>query len=40
QTRNGYPLCPAILYSHSMGGSLALSYTLNRYHNALDTCAY
>jgi alpha-beta hydrolase superfamily lysophospholipase len=35
-----YPSCPAILYGHSMGGNLALSYTLNRYPNASDKCPY
>jgi alpha-beta hydrolase superfamily lysophospholipase len=40
ETRHRYPFCPAILYGHSMGGNLALSYTLNRYPNALDNCPY
>lgn len=35
-----YPSCPAILYGHSMGGNLALSYTLNRYPKASDKCPY
>ena len=34
EARSRYPKCPAILYGHSMGGNLALSYTLNRYPNA------
>jgi alpha-beta hydrolase superfamily lysophospholipase len=40
ETRCRYPSCPAILYGHSMGGNLALSYTLNRYPNASDNCPY
>lgn len=39
-TRYRYPFCPAILYGHSMGGNLALSYTLNRYPNITDNCPY
>lgn len=35
-----YPSCPAILFGHSMGGNLALSYTLNRYPNAKYNCPY
>ena len=35
-----YPSCPAILYGHSMGGTLALSYHLNRYSNPQSTCPY
>ncbi|CAF1520529.1 unnamed protein product [Adineta steineri] len=35
-----YPTCPAILYGHSMGGNLALSYTLHRYPDASDDCPY
>jgi acylglycerol lipase len=40
ETRYRYPRCPAILYGHSMGGNLALSYTLNRYPNPSDKCPY
>jgi alpha-beta hydrolase superfamily lysophospholipase len=40
EARHRYPSCPAILYGHSMGGNLALSYTLNRYPNASDQCPY
>jgi alpha-beta hydrolase superfamily lysophospholipase len=40
EARCRYPSCPAILYGHSMGGNLALSYTLNRYPNASDECPY
>jgi alpha-beta hydrolase superfamily lysophospholipase len=40
ETRYRYPSCPAILYGHSMGGNLALSYTLNRYPHASDNCPY
>ncbi|CAF0893433.1 unnamed protein product [Rotaria sordida] len=40
ETRYRYPSCPAILYGHSMGGCLALSYTLNRYPNVSDKCPY
>ena len=40
ETRHRYPYCPAILYGHSMGGNLALSYTLNRYPKASDECPY
>jgi acylglycerol lipase len=40
ETKYRYPSCPAILYGHSMGGNLALSYTLNRFPNASDTCPY
>ncbi|CAF2578070.1 unnamed protein product [Rotaria sp. Silwood2] len=40
QSQHRYPSCPAILYGHSMGGTLALSYTLNRYSNASDKCPY
>jgi alpha-beta hydrolase superfamily lysophospholipase len=35
-----YPFCPAILYGHSMGGSLVLSYTLNRFPDGKDICPY
>ncbi|CAF1010453.1 unnamed protein product [Rotaria sp. Silwood1] len=35
-----YRNCPAILYGHSMGGSIVLSYTLNRYSNPSDKCPY
>jgi alpha-beta hydrolase superfamily lysophospholipase len=40
EARYRYPSCPAILYGHSMGGNLALSYTLNRYPKASDKCPY
>lgn len=40
ETRSRYPTCPAILYGHSMGGNLALSYTLNRYPNDTDKHPY
>jgi alpha-beta hydrolase superfamily lysophospholipase len=40
ETRYRYPTCPAILYGHSMGGNLALSYTLDRYPNISDNCPY
>lgn len=40
ETRSRYPTCPAILYGHSMGGNLALSYTLNRYPNASNDQTY
>ncbi|CAF1399266.1 unnamed protein product [Rotaria sordida] len=35
-----YPFCPAVLYGHSMGGTLVLSYTLHRYPNKDDECPY
>ncbi|CAF2432417.1 unnamed protein product [Rotaria sp. Silwood2] len=35
-----YPYCPAVLYGHSMGGNLVLSYTLDRYPNKKDQCPY
>jgi alpha-beta hydrolase superfamily lysophospholipase len=40
ETLYRYPLCPIILYGHSMGGNLALSYTLKRYSNTSDNCPY
>jgi acylglycerol lipase len=40
QAKRMYPSCPAILYGHSMGGSLVLSYTLNRFPNKTDKCPY
>ncbi|CAF3327559.1 unnamed protein product [Rotaria socialis] len=40
EVRSRYSSCPAILYGHSMGGNLVLSYTLNRYPNASDKCPY
>lgn len=40
KTRSRYRKCPAILYGHSMGGNLALSYTLNRYGKASDKPPY
>ena len=38
--RQKYPLGPAVLYGHSMGGSIVLSYTLNRFQNKKDQCPY
>ena len=35
-----YPSSPLILYGHSMGGTLALSYHLNRYSNPKSTPPY
>lgn len=35
-----YPSCPAVLYGHSMGGALVLSYTLDRYSNPVNICPY
>ena len=35
-----YPNCPKILYGHSMGGNLALSYTLNRHQDVTTSCPY
>lgn len=40
EARKLYPFCPAILYGHSMGGCLVLSYTLERYPNKTDNCPY
>jgi alpha-beta hydrolase superfamily lysophospholipase len=40
EARRIYPFCPAILYGHSMGGALVLSYTLNRFPNKEDKCPY
>jgi len=35
-----YPSLPFIFYGHSMGGNLALSYTLDRFPNKTDSCPY
>jgi len=40
EARTMYPYCPAILYGHSMGGTLVLSYTLNRFPDGKDKCPY
>jgi len=40
EARRIYPSCPAVLYGHSMGGTLVLSYTLNRFANEKDKCPY
>ncbi|UJR26767.1 hypothetical protein I4U23_008082 [Adineta vaga] len=40
EARNLYPLCRMILYGHSMGGTIVLSYTLARFPNKADTCPY
>jgi alpha-beta hydrolase superfamily lysophospholipase len=40
EAKKRYPMCPAILYGHSMGGSLVLSYTLCRFPNKTDKCPY
>lgn len=40
ETKYRYPSCPTILYGHSMGGNLALSYTLNRYPDESEPCPY
>jgi acylglycerol lipase len=40
EAQHRYPSSPFILYGHSMGGSLALSYTLNRYSQASKHCPY
>ncbi|CAF0769227.1 unnamed protein product [Adineta ricciae] len=40
EARVRYPSCPAILYGHSMGGNLALSYTLSRYSDPDVKCPY
>ncbi|CAF1247298.1 unnamed protein product [Adineta steineri] len=40
EARTRYPSCPAILYGHSMGGCIVLSYTLNRFPNKTDKCPY
>jgi len=40
EARQRYPLCPAVLYGHSMGGCIVLSYTLNRFRNETDQCPY
>jgi alpha-beta hydrolase superfamily lysophospholipase len=40
KARRIYPFCPAVLYGHSMGGSLVLSYTLDRFPNERDQCPY
>ncbi|UJR22332.1 hypothetical protein I4U23_025394 [Adineta vaga] len=40
EARYRYPSCPAILYGHSMGGNLALSYTLDRYSDSNNKCPY
>ena len=40
EARDRYPTCPAVLYGHSMGGNLALSYTLARYPHASNKCPY
>jgi acylglycerol lipase len=40
EAKQRYPFCPAILYGHSMGGSLVLSYTLRRFPNKTDKCPY
>ncbi|CAF3640497.1 unnamed protein product [Rotaria socialis] len=35
-----YPLCRTILYGHSMGGSLVLAYTLDRFLTKAHLCPY
>lgn len=40
EARKIYPFCPAVLYGHSMGGTLVLSYTLDRFTDRKDKCPY
>ena len=40
EARQRYPLGPAVLYGHSMGGTIVLSYTLNRFPHKTDRCPY
>ncbi|CAF1540899.1 unnamed protein product, partial [Adineta ricciae] len=40
EARNIYPSCRMILYGHSMGGTIVLSYTLDRFLHKADQCPY
>ncbi|CAF0810692.1 unnamed protein product [Didymodactylos carnosus] len=40
EIRQRYPLSPIVLYGHSMGGNLCLSYALNRNTSKTSVCPY